>query len=163
MKKAKKSHAPRKRLPDRNSELLVNQRMLDSMRDELKSEIRSQGKRFDSIDKRFDSVDKKFDSIDKKFESIDKRFESIDKRFDSVDKRFDSLEAKMDSMGDRLSADIRRVSVDVHRVIAIVEEQNNRNKIVLDGYQSLYDRQDRVENRMDELTNFILNFKKLNE
>jgi chromosome segregation ATPase len=129
MKKAKKKITPNERLPDRSSELLVNQRMLYAVRDELKSDIRSHEKRFDSIDQKLESHDKRFDSIEKRFESVDKRFEAIDKRFDSVDKRFDSLDAKIDGMAEKILSEI-------HRMRSLVEEQNNRNIAVIDGYQS---------------------------
>lgn len=125
MKKAKKRSASQVRLPDRASELLINHRILWAVRDELKSDIRSH-----------------------------------DKRFDSHDKRFDELEAKMDSIADRFSSEIQKVRSDIHRVIALVEEQNNRNRAVLDGYQSLYDRQDRVEEKVEQLEATVLNFKK---
>jgi chromosome segregation ATPase len=139
MKKAKKRSANGVRLPDRASELLINHRILWAVRDELKSDIRSHDKRFDSHDKRFDAHDK---------------------RFDAHDKRFDELDAKMDSIANRLSSEIQKVRSDIHRVIALVEEQNNRNRAVLDGYQSLYDRQDRVEEKVEQLEATILNFKK---
>jgi hypothetical protein len=59
MKKAKKSRAKRDRLPDRSSELLVNQRMLYAVRDELKAGNRSHDKRFNSIDAKLESLDAK--------------------------------------------------------------------------------------------------------
>jgi tetrahydromethanopterin S-methyltransferase subunit G len=123
MKKAKKSSAKRERLPDRSSELLVNQRMLYLVRDELKADIRSHDKRFDSIDRRFESIDKRFDSIDKRFDSLDAKLES----------RFASVESTL------------------HRMMGLMEEQNNRNLAVLDGYQALYDHNERTDRRLDEL------------
>lgn len=116
MKKAKKTSAKRERLPDRSSELLVNQRMLYAVGDELKADIRSH----------------------------DKRFESIEAKLASHDKRFDSIDAKLASMEAKSEARFRQL-------IGLMEEQNNRNLAVLDGYQSLYDRQDRVERDLDEL------------
>jgi hypothetical protein len=75
MKRTKKIRASRERLPDRASELLVNQRMLEAHRDEIKADIRS-------------------------------------------------LDAKIETVGEKLSADI-------FRVIALVEDQNNLNRVVL--------------------------------
>lgn len=54
-----------------------------------------------------------------------------------------------------VKSDVQKVLVAVHRVTALVEEQNSRNRYVLDGYQSLHDRQDRVESRVDELETTI--------
>jgi len=42
-------------------------------------------------------------------------------------------------------ADAEKVLAAVHRVGLLVEEQNARNKYVLDGYTSLSDRLDKVE------------------
>lgn len=125
MKKAKKAPPSRRRLPDRASELLVNQRMLYGVRDELKAHLRSH----------------------------DRRFDAMDARFDSMDARFVSMDAKFDSFREKITSDIRYM-------VTLVEEQNNRNDAVLDGYQSLYDRQDRVEKRVDELHDLILDVKK---
>ena len=144
VKKAKKSSAKRDRLPDRSSELLVNQRMLYAVRDELKADIRSHDKRFESIEAKLGSHDKRFESIEAKLASHDRRFDAIDRRFEAVDKRFDSLDAKLASMDAKSEARFRQL-------IGLMEEQNNRNLAVLDGYQSLYDRQDRVERELEEI------------
>ena len=153
MKKTKKLSVPRKRIPDRASELLVNQRMLYAVRDELKADIRSHDRRFDSIDAKFDSIDAKFDSVDARFDSMDARFDSMDARFDSMDKKFDSMDARFDSFQEKLTADMRYI-------VTLVEEQRNLNNAVLDGYHSIYDRQDRVEKETGELRKLILEVKK---
>jgi hypothetical protein len=40
-----------------------------------------------------------------------------------------------------------KVISEVHRIGLLVEEQNARNKFVLDGYTSLSDRLDKAENK----------------
>jgi chaperonin cofactor prefoldin len=79
--------------------------------------MRSNEKRFETIDKRFNDLreytDKKFESIDRRFEAIDKRFDDlkeyvdkrindlkdyVDKRFEAVDKRFESLEKRIEDL-----------------------------------------------------------------
>jgi len=114
MKKTRKLRAQRGRLPDRSSELLINQRILWATRDELKAEILSQG------------------------EKVSGEIKAI-------------------------SSDIKKVSADVQRVIALVEEQENRNSAVLDGYQSLHDRQDDLRNEFGELRQTVLDFKKFSK
>lgn len=121
MKKAKNRQVKRDRLPDRSSELLVNQRMLWATRDELKSEILS------------------------------------------VEGRLSSKIEKVSADVQKVSADIQSVSADVHRVIALVEEQENRNRSVLDGYQSLHDRQDDLQGEVGELKQTVLDFKKFSK
>jgi len=65
----------------------------------------------------------------------------------SLELRIDSLEAKIDSHA-------AKVSAEVSRMVALYEEQNHRNKTVLEAYQQLYDRQDRLEQRQDEVDKF---------
>jgi chromosome segregation ATPase len=147
MKKTKKRKVSSERLPDRASELLINHRILWAVRDELKADIRA--------------VDTKIVSMDAKFESLDAKIESVDSKLGSLDAKIESVDSKVDSVANRISAEIHKVRSDVQRVIALVEEQNNRNRAVLDGYQSLYDRQDRVEKKVDQLEMTVLDFKKI--
>ena len=56
---------------------------------------------------------------------------SQDARFDSIDEKFKSLEHKMDSRFNELKI--------------LIEEQNARNRIVLDGLTNLFARQERIE------------------
>lgn len=67
-------------------------------------------------------------------------FNSFGSRFNSNDARFDSIESKIEGL---ISA--------VHRTNAIVEEQNARNRYVLDGYASIYDNQKKTEVRVENL------------
>jgi hypothetical protein len=58
-------------------------------------------------------------SLESKMES---KFKSVDGRFDLIDSKFE------------------KVLAEVHRVGLLVEEQNSRNRFVLDGYASLDER-----------------------
>ena len=49
----------------------------------------------------------------------------------------------------RVEAGLHEVKAEVARVAFLVEEQNARNKVVLDALVSFIDRQDRLEERMD--------------
>lgn len=55
--------------------------------------------------------------------------------------RINGFEHRIDGRFDRLQADI-------HRIALLVEDQNARNKFVLDGYASIYDRQEKLESRV---------------
>ncbi|HPI40366.1 MAG TPA: hypothetical protein PLJ21_06150 [Pseudobdellovibrionaceae bacterium] len=107
--------------------------------------FKSFDKRFESIDKRFESIDKKFESIDKRFDAIDKRFEAIDKRFEAIDKRFDAIDKRFEALENKMEARFNDLKSDMHRILILLEEQNTRNKFVLDGYTLLYERMDRLE------------------
>ena len=50
-----------------------------------------------------------------------------------------------------LKSDMHGLKSEMHRVALLVEEQNARNRIVLDGLASLFERQDRVEAKVDAL------------
>jgi hypothetical protein len=51
---------------------------------------------------------------------------------------------------EELRVTVQEILVEVRRTRMIVEEEKNRNNIVIDGYHSLYDRQERVESKIAE-------------
>jgi chromosome segregation ATPase len=79
-----------------------------------------------------------------KFDQVDAKFVQVDARFDQVDARFDQMDAKMDAMKHELKGEISRLAV-------LVEEQNARNSIVLEGLSGLFYRQEKVETRIDNV------------
>ena len=78
--------------------------------------MRSNERRFETIDKRFDDlkeyVDKRTNDlkeyVDKRItdlkEYVDKRFEAVDKRLDTLDKRIDSLERRVELVYNEVSS-----------------------------------------------------------
>jgi uncharacterized protein (UPF0335 family) len=50
-----------------------------------------------------------------------------------------------------VEAGLHAVQADVARIALLVEEQNARNKVVLDGLVAVMTRQERVEHRMDKV------------
>ena len=67
--------------------------------------------------------------------------------FKRVDARFEQVGA---SIAD-VKSGLEKVLAEVHRVGLMVEEQNARNKYVLDGYTSLSDRLDKVEKQIKDI------------
>lgn len=61
------------------------------------------------------------------------QFSGVDARFSEVDARFDKIEAVVDQR--------------FYEIKILVEEQNARNRIVLDGLTSLFARQERLEKK----------------
>ncbi len=61
-----------------------------------------------------------------------------------TDGKFHEVKAEIHEV----KADLAKLDKSVHRVALLVEEQNNRNKIVLDGLTQLFARQDRVEKKL---------------
>ncbi len=50
-----------------------------------------------------------------------------------------------------MKADIHGMKADVHAIKLLVEEQNARNRIVLDGLGIYFERTERLEGRMDSI------------
>lgn len=146
--------------PKTVKDLPVTQSMLYGVRDELiflisghKKDTSSQFKqvhaRFDRMEARFKDTDARFKDIDARFDRVDARFNEIDARFNEVDARFDRMEAKMD-----------RMSAETQRFLVLIEEQHARNGIVFDQLISLFNRQERVEVRVQEFENNLIGLKK---
>lgn len=74
-----------------------------------------------------------------------------------------SLEKKIDARFNQMDSKFELVLSEIHRMAVLMEEQNSRNKFVLDGYASLYERQERLELRFDSheknIENLILKSK----
>lgn len=140
----------------RPEEVPVTQAMLYGVRDEL---IHRMGLMEGRLEPKFDG---RFQKIDERFEKIDQRFEKIDERFEQVDKRFDRMEVAQD----KLASEVSRVytamgllrtelSAEISRVGVLVEEQNARNQVVLEGLSGLFRRQEKVESEVSETKRFI--------
>ena len=116
--------------PKKSADVPATQAMIYELRREVMHSLSSQGLKINSLEKRMNSLEQKMDA----------RFKEVDARFDEVDARFDEV-----------NASIKQVLAQVHRVGLLVEEQNARNKYVLDGYTSLNDRVEKLEKKdLDE-------------
>lgn len=117
--------------------------MLDHLEQKLTHQITScrlETKALEAkMEGRFDKIESRFNQMESRFSDIDSRFNDIYSRFHEVDRRFNQMDAKIEMV---LSA--------VHKVALLVEEQNARNKFVLDGYKSLNDRLEKLERKSEE-------------
>jgi chromosome segregation ATPase len=118
-------------------DLPATQGILHLVRNELKENILE-------IKAELRKMNGKFVQVDAKFDQVDAKFVQVDARFDQVDARFDQMDAKMDAMKHELKGEISRLAV-------LVEEQNARNSIVLEGLSGLFYRQEKVEARIDNV------------
>lgn len=57
----------------------------------------------------------------------------------------------MSDLRQEIKSDVAKVQSDVDKIPSNIEEQNARNKFVLDGYTSLSDRLDKVEKQIKEV------------
>lgn len=141
-----------KKYPERAKDVPVTQQMLLEVRDELRYEMKAGfnkvGARFKRVDAHFNEVDSRFSKVDARFNEVDARFNEVDARFDRVDARFDEFDArfnKVDARFDDIDANFNELKSQMHQTRLLVEEQNARNRIVLDGLTSLFARQERLE------------------
>ena len=65
--------------------------------------------------------------------------------FKSLEKKMDARFNRVDAQFNTIESGLANVASEVRRMAILMEEQNTRNKFVLDGYEQLYKRQDRLE------------------
>ena len=128
----KTSKIGQKKSPLDIGDVPVNSRMLDESRNELIHKIESA------------KLELKSDihELDSKILSLDSKISNLDSKISSVDSKVESL-----------------TSI-VHKLSLTIEEQNARNKVVLDGLTGLFSRQDRIEVKLEEMDQTILPLKK---
>lgn len=145
-----KKAAAKRQAPLRNKNLPVTQGQFSEFRSEVNYKFTSMQMEFKAvrsemgamekrIDARFNEVDARFARIDARFNEIDARFDKIDARFNEIDGRFSKIEAQI--------ADL--ISV-IHQMRMTIEEQNARNKYVLDGFANLIHLIDSNKKETDE-------------
>jgi chromosome segregation ATPase len=153
--------------------------MLAELRSETQGHFERVDQRFDRVDQRFDRVDQRLDGMDQRFERVDQRFDSMDRSIAGVENRImveilelrgrlNGVQAGVHSLENQIQgvkAEIHEVKLNIHEVKAdihevkalfsrmsyLMEEQNVRNRIVLEGLTHVIDRQDRSELRMDKV------------
>jgi septal ring factor EnvC (AmiA/AmiB activator) len=123
----------------------ATRKMLKLVKDQLSAEIKAVAARIDQMDARFKGVDARFSSMEGKFRKVDARFKSIDARFKSIDARFKSIDAKFKALDAKIDDRFATLSAQIHRTNLLIEEQHANNRIVLEGLQALWQRQDRLE------------------
>jgi hypothetical protein len=84
---------------------------------------------------------------------------SMDKQFKSVDERFESLEAKMDSRFTFMNARFDQLQADIHKVLVTVEEQNARNKVVMDSQGFIQYKLEDLDTRVNKIEKSLTQIK----
>ena len=148
--------------PRNSKELPASQGMLQLVRSELKADIRglrSEMKAgFRLIDSKFSQMDSKFSQMDSKFSRMDSKLSQMDSKFSQMDSKFSQMDSKLSQMNSKFGqtdSKFERVLSEIHRIGTLVEEQNSRNQIVLEGLTGLFQRQDRLELEMEEVRNGV--------
>lgn len=127
-KKKKKTASKLLRSPKRDAELFVTKRLLDLTKSELNSNIASLRMEMKAG----------FSKMDARFTEVDSEFAAIRSELSEVKSTLASLDAKFDKM------------------LVIVEEQNVRNKVVLDSYGLVYDKLNNHDERLKKVETQVL-------
>ena len=105
------------------SELPVTRSMLHGVRDELNA---------------------RFDEVNARFEQVNARIDEVSARVDQVSARIDQTNARIDQLDASMRAGARRLET-------LAEEQEARNRVVLEVVQGHNARFERIEARLDEM------------
>lgn len=159
MKKAQRTKKP-KPSPKKSGEIAVSYSALSETEQSLKHSITSLGLELRSVETRLtakqNALEEKIDAVEARLNAkIDAVEARLNAKIDAVEARLnakiDAVEAKLDAKITKLDSKLELVLAAVHRVAALVEEQNSRNRYVLDGYASLYDAQEDIKARLEKL------------
>lgn len=132
---------PELKLPKNAREVPATQGMLRLVRSELKADIRGLRSEMKSG---FAKVDARFNQIDARFNQLEARFCGIDSKFNENDSRFNQIDSKLEQILSQVS-----------QTLLIVEEQNSRNKVALEGLTNLFQRQSHLEVRQNDVESVI--------
>jgi len=80
------------------------------------------------------------------FEVRDQLIDRMDAGFEKRDSQFHELKSEIHGV----KSEVNGLKSEVHRLAILIEEQNARNIIVLDGLSSLFHRQERIESKLAE-------------
>ena len=108
---------------------------------ELQASINSH---FMAIDSRFDSMDKRFDSLRSEFKS---EIHEVKSEIHAVNSKVDLLKSEIHEV----KSEIHEVKSEIHEVKLLNEEQNARNKFVIDQYVNVYEEQRDLKSRIEKL------------
>ena len=78
--------------------------------------------------------------------SLEHRMEAFEHRMDAFEHRMDAFDHKLDALDQKIDSRFNELKV-------LIEEQNARNRIVLDGLTNLFARQERLEVKFSKLFN----------
>ncbi|MBI4925073.1 MAG: hypothetical protein HY843_04040 [Bdellovibrio sp.] len=124
----------------------ATRKMLWLVRDELKSDIRSVDLKIGSLESKLES---KISALDSRINALDPKLESKISALESkLGSRISTLEYKTDAGFKLIGAKFEELRSDYHGMHILLEEQNSNNRIVLEGLQALWQRQEKIENHI---------------
>lgn len=141
------------RTPIRSSEVPVTQAMLYGVRDELKAFVKAQN-HDTKAEFKSEMSGLKTEFGDFKSE-VRTEINGLKSEINDLKSDVGGLHIKLHSV----DAKIYGLQSEVHKLAVLIEEQNARNIIVLDGLTGLFGRQERVETRVDSFEKLLLDLK----
>lgn len=140
----KTKRAPRqaRSYPRDSKDAFVSQKMLYSVRDEL---IAHTEKKFQQTEVRFNELQSEIHSVKAEIQDVRSEVHAVKAEIQELRSELHALKAEIHEV----KAAVAQLEKTVHRMALLVEEQNNRNKIVLDGLAQLFERQERIEKKID--------------
>ncbi|MEK6706878.1 MAG: hypothetical protein AAB116_27135 [Candidatus Poribacteria bacterium] len=132
---------PIPRLTPQSKSLPATQGMLHLFRSELKADISELRSELKSDIKQLDA----------KISQVDAKVSQVEAKVSQVEAKVSQVEAKVE---DVMKA-VHHVAAEVARVGILVEEQNSKNSLVIEGYTGLAQRQDRLEMRIDGVEKLV--------
>jgi len=170
MKSSEQIRFTRKK-PVRSANVPVTKAMLFGVRDELKEYVQS---KIHGVQVEIQTLRGEFEGLRGEFgvlrvemnakveglrgEIHDLRVE-MNTKVEGLRGEIECLRTEMYEMKAELKADIHEIKseihglkADVHKLCVLIEEQNARNIVVLDGLNGLFIRQERVEKRVDDFS-----------
>jgi methyl-accepting chemotaxis protein len=91
-----------------------------------------------------DELNARFDEVNARFEQVNARIDEVSARVDQVSARIDQTNARIDQLDASMRASARRLET-------LAEEQEARNRVVLEVVQGHNARFERIEARLDEM------------
>ncbi len=149
--------------PRSAQDAFVTQKMLYSVRDELmahtdgrfhelKTEIHGTKREINGVKSEIHEVKAEIHEIKSEVHEVKSEIHGVKAEIHEVKSEIHGVKAEIHEVRAEIhevKAGLAKLDKSVHRVALLVEEQNNRNKIVLDGLAQLFTRQDRIEKKLD--------------
>ena len=136
----------------RSEDQPATRKMLALVRDELKSDIRGLEQKMESgfqrLESNFHGLESRLQKLDSNFHGLESRLQKLDSNFHGLESRFSNLESGFHNLGSRfqnLESGFHKLDGRNSRMELLFEEQNANNRIVLEGLQTLWHRQERLE------------------
>jgi chromosome segregation ATPase len=134
-KVTKKSQKKISKYPRTAGDAFVNQKMLYKVRDELIA----------YTDIKFHEVKSEIHAVKAELHEVRAEIHELRAEIHAVKAELQEIKSDIHELKSQFS----QLEKTMHKVALLVEEQNNRNKIVLDGLAQLFERQERIEKKVD--------------